>query len=72
MSHYHNHNVEDIPTSRLFIIMTLNFVITFAELIAAVFNPSVLIGISFYLFIESYHRFISPDPIEGANFTRPY
>jgi len=36
-----------------------------AEIIAAVFNASVLIGISIYLFIESYHRFVSPEPIEG-------
>ena len=37
-----------------------------AEIIAAVFNASVLIGISIYLFIESYHRFVSPEPIEGG------
>ncbi len=115
---HHNHNVENISTTRLFITMTLNFVITIAELIggiisgslslisdalhnfsdgiaiiisyiairlnkrpvnqnftfgfkraeiiAAVFNASVLIGISLYLFIESYHRFVSPEPIEGG------
>ncbi len=116
-SHNHHHNVDDISTSRLFITMMLNFVITIAELIggivsgslslisdalhnfsdgiaiiisyiairlnkkpknqhftfgfkraeiiAAVFNASVLIGISLYLFVESYHRFTSPEPIEG-------
>jgi len=37
-----------------------------AEIIAAVFNASVLIGISLYLFIESYNRFVSPEPIEGG------
>jgi len=37
-----------------------------AEIIAAIFNASVLIGISIYLFIESYHRFVSPEPIEGG------
>ena len=37
-----------------------------AEIIAAVFNASVLIGISIYLFIESYNRLVSPEPIEGG------
>jgi cobalt-zinc-cadmium efflux system protein len=37
-----------------------------AEIIAAVFNASVLIGISIYLFIESYNRFVSPEEIEGS------
>lgn len=37
-----------------------------AEIIAAVFNASVLIGISLYLFIESYYRFVSPEPVEGG------
>lgn len=37
-----------------------------AEIIAAVFNASVLIGISIYLFIESYTRFVSPEPVEGS------
>ncbi len=116
-NHTHHHNVTDISTTRLFITMTLNFVITIteliggvvsgslslisdalhnfsdgiaiiisyiairlnrkavnqnftfgfkrAEIIAAVFNASVLIGISLYLFVESYHRFVSPEPVEG-------
>jgi cobalt-zinc-cadmium efflux system protein len=115
---HHQHNAEDISTTRLFITMSLNFIITIAELIggilsgslalisdalhnfsdgiaiiisyiairlnkkpvnknftfgfkradiiAAVFNASVLIGISLYLFIESYNRFVSPEPIEGG------
>jgi cobalt-zinc-cadmium efflux system protein len=36
-----------------------------AEILAAVFNASVLIGISLYLFFEAYNRFINPEPIEG-------
>ncbi len=116
-SHGHHHDTKDISTSRLFITMLLNFVITIAEfiggvvsgslslisdalhnfsdgiaiiisyiairlnkrpksynftfgfkraeIIAAVFNASVLIGISLYLFAEAYQRFISPEQIEG-------
>ena len=37
-----------------------------AEILAAVFNASVLIGISLYLFIEAYNRFVDPKPIEGG------
>lgn len=37
-----------------------------AEILAAVFNASVLIGISLYLFIEAYHRFVNPKEIEGS------
>jgi len=37
-----------------------------AEILAAVFNASVLIGISLYLFFEAYSRFINPEPIEGG------
>jgi cobalt-zinc-cadmium efflux system protein len=36
-----------------------------AEIIAAVFNASVLIGISLYLFFEAYKRFANPEKIEG-------
>ena len=116
-NHHHNHSSE-VSTTRLLITMTLNFIITIAELIggilsgslalisdalhnfsdgiaiiisyiairlnkkpvsenftfgfkraeiiAAVFNASVLIGISIYLFIESYKRFVNPEPIEGS------
>ncbi|MCH7827447.1 MAG: cation transporter [Bacteroidetes bacterium] len=37
-----------------------------AEILAAVFNASVLIGISLYLFFEAYNRFINPQKIEGG------
>jgi len=37
-----------------------------AEILAAVFNASVLIGISLYLFFEAYNRFTNPEPIEGG------
>jgi cobalt-zinc-cadmium efflux system protein len=37
-----------------------------AEIIAAVFNASVLIGISLFLFLESYKRFVSPEPVESG------
>ncbi|NOX19481.1 MAG: cation transporter [Chlorobi bacterium] len=37
-----------------------------AEIIAAVFNASVLIGISLYLFFEAYNRFVNPEPIKGG------
>lgn len=37
-----------------------------AEILAAIFNASVLIGISLYLFIEAYHRFVNPKEIEGS------
>ncbi len=52
--------LNEKPTSQ-------NFTFGFkrAEIIAAVFNASVLIGISIYLFIESYNRFLNPIPIEG-------
>ena len=37
-----------------------------AEILAAVFNASVLIGISLYLFFEAYNRFINPNEIKGG------
>ncbi len=37
-----------------------------AEIIAAVFNASVLIGISLYLFFEAYNRLVNPEPIKGG------
>ena len=37
-----------------------------AEILAAVFNASILIGISLYLFFEAYNRFVSPEQIEGG------
>ncbi len=37
-----------------------------AEIIAAVFNASVLIGISFYLFFEAYQRFMNPSTVKGG------
>ena len=37
-----------------------------AEILAAVFNASVLIGISLYLFIEAYNRFANPKEIAGS------
>jgi len=37
-----------------------------AEILAAVFNASVLIGISLYLFFEAYNRFVSPEEIKGG------
>lgn len=37
-----------------------------AEILAAVFNASVLIGISLYLFFEAYNRFVEPKAIEGS------
>ena len=37
-----------------------------AEILAAVFNASVLIGISLFLFIEAYNRFVNPEEIEGG------
>lgn len=36
-----------------------------AEILAAVFNAAVLIGISLYLFVEAYERFLNPGKIEG-------
>ncbi len=36
-----------------------------AEILAAVFNSSVLIAISIYLFFEAYHRFVEPVVIKG-------
>ena len=35
------------------------------EILAALFNAVVLIGISFYLFFEAYKRFLNPEPIGG-------
>jgi len=40
-----------------------------AEIIAAVFNASVLIGISLYLFFEAYNRFANPEHVEGGLMT---
>lgn len=37
-----------------------------AEIIAAIFNASVLIGISLYLFFEAYNRFANPQEIKGG------
>ena len=37
-----------------------------AEIIAAIFNASVLIGISLYLFFEAYNRFNNPQEIKGG------
>ncbi len=37
-----------------------------AEILAAVLNASVLIGISLYLFFEAYNRFMNPEEIEGG------
>ncbi len=37
-----------------------------AEILTAVFNASVLIGISLYLFFEAYNRFLSPSEIDGS------
>ncbi|WP_052079518.1 MULTISPECIES: cation diffusion facilitator family transporter [Porphyromonas] len=36
------------------------------EILAALFNAVVLIGICVYLFVEAYHRFLNPEPIRGA------
>lgn len=35
-----------------------------AQILAAIINASVLVSISLYLFIESYHRFKNPETIE--------
>lgn len=35
------------------------------EILAALFNALVLIGITVYLFYESYHRFLNPEPVRG-------
>lgn len=37
-----------------------------AEILTAVFNASVLIGISLYLFFEAYNRFVNPQEIKGG------
>ena len=37
-----------------------------AEIIAAIFNASTLIIISFFLIKEAYQRFINPEPISGS------
>jgi cobalt-zinc-cadmium efflux system protein len=36
-----------------------------AQIIAAIINAGVLVAISIYLFIESYYRFTSPEPIKA-------
>lgn len=36
-----------------------------AQIIAAIINAGVLVAISIYLFVESYFRFIAPEPIEA-------
>ncbi len=35
------------------------------EILAALFNGVILIGICLYLFFEAYERFINPEPIKG-------
>nr|WP_321357680.1 cation diffusion facilitator family transporter [uncultured Draconibacterium sp.] len=35
------------------------------EILAALFNGVVLIGICLYLFFEAYERFVNPEPIKG-------
>jgi len=37
-----------------------------AEIIAALFNASVLIGIAIFLIIEAFHKFYHPEPINSA------
>ncbi|WP_201353711.1 cation diffusion facilitator family transporter [Hydrogenimonas urashimensis] len=37
-----------------------------AEIIAALFNASVLIGIAFFLIIEAFHKFIHPETIKSG------
>lgn len=37
-----------------------------AEILAATINAAVLVGISFYLFYEAWHRFMEPHPIRGG------
>ena len=37
-----------------------------AQILAAIINSSVLVVISLYLFIESYHRFMNPAPIQAS------
>ncbi len=37
-----------------------------AQIIAAIINAGVLVAISVYLFLESYHRFVSPEPIRAS------
>jgi len=37
-----------------------------AEILAAIFNASVLVGISLYLFFEAYNRFTHPQEIKGG------
>ncbi|WP_353663149.1 cation diffusion facilitator family transporter [Hydrogenimonas sp. SS33] len=37
-----------------------------AEIIAALFNASVLMGIAFFLIIESFHKFIHPEAIKSG------
>lgn len=37
-----------------------------AEIIAALFNASVLVGIGIFLIIEAFHKFYHPEPIKSA------
>ena len=37
-----------------------------AEILAALFNASVLIGIAIFLIIEAFHKFYHPEPINSA------
>lgn len=37
-----------------------------AEILAAILNSATLIAICIYLFIESYKRFVDPEPISGS------
>lgn len=36
-----------------------------AQIIAAIINSAVLVAVSLYLFMASYHRFMSPEPIQS-------
>ncbi len=36
-----------------------------ARILAAIINSAVLVVIGFYLFLEAYHRFITPEPIKA-------
>jgi cobalt-zinc-cadmium efflux system protein len=35
------------------------------EILAALLNAVILIGICIYLFVEAYHRFLDPSPVKG-------
>ena len=37
-----------------------------AEILAALINSSVLIGVSIFLFVEAYKKFVTPEPITGS------